>query len=394
MITNWHERFALSTASLDNRTRNVEYVELALATINPLQPSLAPAMKPLFKLHAYLFILERLTKHAFQHGTFIGYHTDAAITEVQEEMTILFENGSAMTEAADPELWQYLFETLSYLRQQMLTHSGAQFYFTMPYILLWKNVIRPYRHDSSLYIEELEHLHAAQEALGDSLSRYNWLLAESKMNFYLSRDQQALEYVTELSKNKSFKPVHLLQFFYDLSDAEEWQRLLDWLTQTASLLERQRSETLGMYFRCWNEAAQHLPSAEQHMWDLLISMLPYSRSIYEDMLLQNGHWKQWIDYQLSTGREPLDYRVTVLAPIEKNAPEALLPFYHQSVEKYVLLKNRSGYKTAAKLLKRLAKLYKKLKNDEQWDVFITAFASRHSRLRALQEELRKGKLIP
>lgn len=64
------------------------------------------------------------------------------------------------------------------------------------------------------------------------------------------------------------------------------------------------------------------------------------------------------------------------------------------MERHVLLKNRSGYKAAVKLLKRLAKLYKKLKREERWEEFIIVFSSRHSRLRALQEELRKGKLIP
>jgi hypothetical protein len=34
-----------------------------------------------------------------------------------------------------------------------------------------------------------------------------------------------------------------------------------------------------------------------------------------------------------------------------------------------------------------------MKNEERWETFIDAFSSRHSRLRALQEELRKGKLI-
>jgi uncharacterized Zn finger protein len=83
-----------------------------------------------------------------------------------------------------------------------------------------------------------------------------------------------------------------------------------------------------------------------------------------------------------------------LQPIEKDAPELLLPFYHQAVERYIAHKNRDGYKAAVKLLKRLSKIYKKMKREEPWEQFITALAVRNSRLRALQEELRKGKLIP
>ncbi|MNT90218.1 hypothetical protein D3C72_2310820 [compost metagenome] len=60
----------------------------------------------------------------------------------------------------------------------------------------------------------------------------------------------------------------------------------------------------------------------------------------------------------------------------------------------MLEKNRHSYKAAVKLMKRLAKLYKKLKREERWEEFLEVFTSRNSRLRALQEELRKGKLIP
>lgn len=37
-------------------------------------------------------------------------------------------------------------------------------------------------------------------------------------------------------------------------------------------------------------------------------------------------------------QNPADFRVTDLQPLEKNAPELLLPFYHQAVERFVLEK--------------------------------------------------------
>ncbi|MNY43599.1 hypothetical protein D3C86_1785730 [compost metagenome] len=130
------------------------------------------------------------------------------------------------------------------------------------------------------------------------------------------------------------------------------------------------------------------------MWSTLSAMLPLSGGIYEDKLLDHGKWRDWMDYQLSSGKVPSDFRVSDLQPVEKHAPELLLPFYHQAAERFVLEKNRHSYKAAVKLLKRLAKLYKKMKREERWGEFLDAFTTRHSRLRALQEELRKGKLIP
>lgn len=75
----------------------------------------------------------------------------------------------------------------------------------------------------------------------------------------------------------------------------------------------------------WDTAIQHLPDAENRMWDTLVSMLPHSRPAYEDAMHSRGQWRRWIDFQLSTGTEPLEFRVAMLQPIEKDAPELLLP---------------------------------------------------------------------
>ncbi|MNP16840.1 hypothetical protein D3C76_1092490 [compost metagenome] len=71
----------------------------------------------------------------------------------------------------------------------------------------------------------------------------------------------------------------------------------------------------------------------------------------------------------------------------------VLPLYHQDVERYILEKNRQSYKQAVRLLKKLAGFYKKLKEQDRWQAYLEQLAARFSRLRAFQEELRKGKLI-
>ncbi len=178
-----------------------------------------------------------------------------------------------------------------------------------------------------------------------------------------------------------------------LSKSGAWPRLALWLETVGPWLSSYRKGSLEPYLVYWEKTVQHLPEAEPRMWETLLRMLPYSSDIYEQSLLTHGKWQQWMDYHLSAGREPADFRVSDLQPIEKHAPELLLPFYHQAVERNVLEKNRHSYKAAVRLLKRLDKLYKKLKQEDRWELFFTAFSRRHSRLRALQEELRKGKLL-
>jgi uncharacterized Zn finger protein len=79
--------------------------------------------------------------------------------------------------------------------------------------------------------------------------------------------------------------------------------------------------------------------------------------------------------------------------LEKTDLRLVLPLYHQDAERYILEKNRQSYKQAVRLLKKLAGFYKKLKEQDRWQLYIGQLAERHSRLRAFQEELRRGKLI-
>jgi len=396
-VAEWHACFKLQTEALSDHTRNIAYVHSALALIDQIKPKLSPAQSNQFELHAHLHILMMLLNlipnHKGHTGSFIGFHTHAAITDIQTSITGLMHIRMKPEVDDEPEYWQLMNETLAFLRGLMLRDTGAKPYFTDPYFWLWQYWIIPNQNDMHLCVEELEQLNAVPAKLDSSPSRYALLLAKVWMYFFLQRDQEAWSKLIEISSSHELRPGDLFHLFSILKENEQWQRLANWLVETKPHVERNRFNSLEIFYLYWDDVLEHIPGAERLMWEPLVQSLPYTSSIYEQKLLHHAKWQQWIDFQLSTGTEPLDYRVSVFAPIEKHAPELLLPFYHQAAERNVLLKNRQGYKTAVKLFKRLAKLYKKRKDEERWEAYITAFASRHSRLRALQEELRKGKLI-
>lgn len=111
-----------------------------------------------------------------------------------------------------------------------------------------------------------------------------------------------------------------------LTEAEDWSRLPDWLAEIAPLLNLRRANSVRVYSEYWDLAMRHLPEAGPRMWDSLVSLLPLTRELYEKKLLETGQWQRWMDFQLSMGSDPLEFRVTDLTPIDKDAPEALLPF--------------------------------------------------------------------
>lgn len=400
-VQQWHDYMTLTLEPLAHTVRNPQYADRALAAITAVRAVLPPAAALLFKLHAHLFVLESLVKPGGQPaglsslGYSVGYYTSIAISELQKRIADLMKKGLPLTGA--PEEWPRVYDTIAYLRREMLSESRdrsrEQPYFSYCYALLWANWITPNLSGPELYNEELNQLRQAGGDLNITSSRQPQLLAEGRMYYYLQDDAAAMEQLRLAAGRPGLHPDELMSFLIPLAEARQWPRLTAWLAEIGPLLGS-RLYNLRDYAGYWEEAVRHLPEAEPLMWDTLSGMLPLSREIYEEQLLAYGKWQDWMDMQLSSGRQPGDFRVSDLAPVEKNAPELLLPFYHQAVERFILEKNRSSYKAAVKLMKRLSKLYKKLKREARWEEFLEAFMDRHSRLRALQEELRKGKLIP
>jgi hypothetical protein len=398
-IAEWREFCISCTAPLAHSIRTPGYAEKAIAAILKYKPKLPVATEKLFQLHTHLFVLEMLTKpQGAAQGTFVssmGYFAHLTLTELQQSIEQILVSGLPLVD--EPEQWTRTVEMLGYLRQQMLSEprgrSREHPHFSTAYELFWNHWLRPNLSDNRLYKEELEHLHAAEKEMGSSLSRHSWLLAQSRMYFYLREDASAWTLLRTAADLPALQPEELLGFLEPLFAAGEWKRLVSWLVETGPLLGSRIYGNLKDYSVYWDTAVAQLPESEPLMWSTLSGMLPLSGEIYGEKLLAHGRWQAWMDYQLTNGKEPSDFRVRDLQPLEKNAPETLLPFYHQAAERYVLEKNRQSYKAAVKLLKRLAKLYKKMKQDERWEQYIEAYSVRHSRLRALQEELRKGKLI-
>jgi len=388
-IAEWHVFFEQFTKSMERYTRNEQYVKEVLNELHLIQPALPEVMEQLYKLHTHLFVFNKLFEQST--GTAIGYYTQIAADMLYKSIGMIFTNKlSFSTETS----YQYVIDTLTYLRSRMLTEPKNRKYYLQFYIQLWQHWIQPNLDHTKLYADELIHLRAANTELGEKLAKFPWKLALSLMHFYLSQDQEAWDLLVDASNDDSIYLNDLTPIFHLLTELEKWSRTADWLATVGPLLNLMRHNHLNQYMLYWSQVIDHLPETEDRMIDTLGQMLPYSKKLYIDALTKHEKWSQWMDYHLSTGEEPLDFRLSILQPIEKNAPELLLPFYHQAVERYILLKNRADYKAAVKLLKRLSKLYRRLKLEGRFEQYLASLISRNSRLRALQEELQKGKLLP
>lgn len=334
-----------------------------------------------FELHQELFLLKKIKGQQTQSASFF---TSSAIYKVYEDiLTWLKENAQRLD---FENAGERLISTLTHIREQMAEQSGHSYQDFGVFTAVWTDWLKT--------SEAAAQAHARKEL-------EDWPLAPTPSHhaakaFLLLVLDKPNEAWSALEEAPAFKdtPAYLFVYFYDyMLASSSWVNLVDWLKKTVVFFGNPRSRELDTYAKYWQTATQHNPDVEADMWQALESLLPRTFWLIEQILYERGNWKAWLEIQILQGRDPLYHRVSVLQPIEKAEPQLLLPYYHQAVNHYVGLKNRHDYKAAVKLLKRLAKVYKKLKQSERWTAFLDSFADRHSRLRALQEELKKGKLL-
>ncbi|XID92383.1 SWIM zinc finger domain-containing protein [Paenibacillaceae bacterium WGS1546] len=393
-VEQWHAWFALAAERLMQGPRNTQFVNDALAAIYRHKPSLPGHVEAFFVLHAHFFVLSKLTKQPQDQSgyiySYLAFHTHHAASDLQESIGQRIRQAASL--AQEPQNASRAVQTLDYLRREMLAETNENRYFLFHYFDVWSHWLLPSASGAAQAKDESGRLADTAKELGPTVSSVVRLLAESGIRMFLSDDEEAWKLLNKADETTGIPAELLLAFLSHLEREAQWTRLADWLARIAPLINARRSGDMRAYAEFWERAARKLPEAEPRMWEALVSMLPQSKALYVEKLAESGQWERWMDFHLSMDGDPMDFRVTELAPIEKNAPELLLPFYHQAVERYVSLKNRDSYKTAVRLLKRLAKLYKKTKQEARWEAFLASFADKHSRLRALQEELRKGKL--
>lgn len=387
-VFGWHEFMNQATSLARPGYDQGMYIEALRYQLSKLMEGPTPfaAMDSIyFELHQHLFILRKVFELSAQ-GSSVFLVSPVTYRLYDEAHALLRQKATLFNFTLSAER---LKQTLSYLRQQMAEEKGHKYLAYGLYTAMWKYWIAPQSEADYWMSQELNAMEQQSADIGSAS------LAAAKAFLYLHQAKSSEAWTAlEASGTLAKAPASLLLPFLNLlSSSGEWKALVDWLMRAASHFYGPMTKERIAYMGYWKEAVEHVPEADELLWNVLEGMLPHSTPVIEDMLYERHNWKAWIELQILLERDPFYHRVSVLQPIEKEAPELLLPYYHQAIEHYVALKNRQDYKAAVKLLKRLAKVYKKMKQLERWDSFFSRFMERNSRLRALHEELKKGKLL-
>jgi hypothetical protein len=241
------------------------------------------------------------------------------------------------------------------------------------------------------------------ESLSEKQDDYYADLGRAHLHFLLKEDESTLSILKKYSTNENERTLYSFTYWIEgLRKNNETNRLTDYLPLYYEMLlyflqngdDEYAKTTFAKHFLTHYEYNSFYTNQTAGLEVVYQALLPYSVMQYTDYLMHNREYKRWAELQMylySYYPEQIDKHD--LQEVHKHDPHSVLPIYHHMVLYYIELKGRSNYKLAVRYLKKLKTNYKKLKRTKEWDDYIQYIESQFIRLRALQEELRKGKLV-
>ncbi|MBP1994847.1 SWIM zinc finger family protein [Paenibacillus eucommiae] len=376
--------------SISHQNSIETFFDSALETLPLYAEKWNEPLRIVYKLHVILFMMRKIEQfYQDTKSSYLSYYHEngckLAAEKCQEQLLELIKSIEAKPKniAAEPKHWQ---ATLTLLGELSLHGKDSPIDWLFIYRLIWWNI------DEKLGWSQKEQRRL--ELLLDKkdlLARKKDTLLIARAHFDVIRGnwEQAFGRLDELHTCNASDFFIYLKNDYQHERYEDTLRWLRWLLPS---IHKAAHEDFRSFCQFWLDTAKQLDSDAEWV-EVMESLLPRSYYYYTAYLLQTQRYKLWVDLQLANRISPLSLYALELRAIEECDPSLLLPLYHQAVERTVLEKNRTSYKTAVRLLKKLHSYYKQLNQEERWEQFIYRLADKFSRLRAFQEELKKGKWI-
>lgn len=342
--------------------------------------------KPLFQLFASCESLKVMNAICKEPG--IRGHVDSFIQQMLEEAEdALAKLAATASPFAFDEYFHYLREESATLLQEETMFTTE---FTDMYMKLWSSLFKN-KQDRR---KELDRLHGLAAVHANERLE----IAIIHLAILLEQDQLALDKIAQIGSSSAPFALRWLK----LLQAERLKKrlgvylpaFLEQIIAYISSLTRnyeQAQFTRALFQVLDGDTAMRL---DPHLLEkIYVQLLPHSRFQYIAYLLDKKDFRKWTELQLYSDNS-LEYidRHTI-DTIAKQDPGALRPLYHETIAGLLNHRSRDSYKKAVRYLKRLHKLYKKEKKLQQWEVYLAELLRRTRRLRAFQEECRKGKLI-
>lgn len=365
-------------------------LQAMLTGIKSISKDWQPGMRRLHWMHGIVYVLEQ-AERAYSHtDSYSRYYYEMAFTRMTEPWINHYQELAAELKPASlgPEEREAVRHLIAAFHERDMDREHQLHRWETLYFALWSQLITEpdwATREEALLRERL------RGAKGEGQGAFFLPMALAFLAFADDRDEDAREMLARTVFNRTA----LLASDCALQRLEErdWNRLGPWIDYLyAGLAVDRKSKAFGPFLTMCRLADRQQPDNPE--WQrYLVQFLPYSYSALTEHWLDCRDYDSWADLQLLFGIEPDEIDVQLMREISKAAPRVLYPIYHQAIDGAIRSRNRQGYRQAVKLMKRLEKLYKAEKQNEAWSRFVDGIVRKHQRLRALQEELWRGKIV-
>lgn len=134
-----------------------------------------------------------------------------------------------------------------------------------------------------------------------------------------------------------------------------------------------------------------LTEAEENQ--LYASLGAYGLQFYSLYLIRKMRYRDWIALQMLRPSSLGHAEMYGLKDVLAHDPSLVLPLYHTFALREVEQKSRMHYKQAVRIWKMMKSAAKKANKEAYFERYIETMQHQFKRLRALQEEMEKGKLL-
>lgn len=337
----------------------------------------------LFTIHANLFhllTLQEFVKKYRQSFWYLDLTQTAERLLEQLEASLFYADISALRENHS----EALLETL-YIVKKMKKDEAPSLYWSFAYHMMWWYLLCD---DGWIQqeTEELDQLISDSETKTTVQDKYLMLRA----HFYVMarNDEAALRIWL---KNRQLTLPFYLTYLKAFARNNEWKRFLFWVESLEQLVGEAEAPHYRLVTAIWLEAMEQTGQLADS-GAMLKRFLPNSFQEYAAYLYENKLFKQWIDLQMSYQVPLADISATQAKEIEESHPSLLFPLYLREVNRLINERNRPAYKEAIKLLKKVRSTYSKANEDARFERYVDQLSAKYNRLRAFQEELRRGNL--
>lgn len=337
----------------------------------------------LFTVHANLFHLLTLQEYVRRK------HSSYWLQDLAQTASNLVEQLEATLYYLDQTIvhkqyHHHLVETLQKAKELKSCDPSSKA-LLYAYRLLWWELLR-----DPLWVQdetdELDQLIQDENVSATDKSKYRMLRAH--FSVIEGKDEEALAVFVQCQGLSL--PFYLL-YLKSFARNNEWVRVIQWVDQLETVIGTAESTDYRLIIAIWQHAMETVGRMNE-CGSNLHRFLPQSFHDYSTYLVEHQKYKQWIDLHMSLRISSTEINNQIAKELEEVHPDLLIPYYIREVNLLINQRNRTAYRDAAKLLKKVRSCFAKANQNEKWERFILQLAAKHNRLRAFQEELKRGNL--